>query len=86
MDALIDGDVFAAPGVVSGQAGFVARLARNVAAGEKEVANGVHVGVSVTVLPAVSMASIVASGGNMAKLPNAVRIRVGRVDRGERRR
>src|SRR5438128_6377269 len=45
VDALVDRDVFAAPGVVSGEAGFVARLARDVAAGEKEVANGVRVGV-----------------------------------------
>jgi len=45
MDLHIQGHLVATPAVVSGQSGFVSRLTRDVAAGEEEIANRVHVGV-----------------------------------------
>ena len=45
MDGGIEGHLVAAPGVVAWQAGFVAGLTRDVAAGEEEIGDNVHVGV-----------------------------------------
>ena len=45
MDGGIEGDLAGAPGVVAWQAGFVAGLTWDVAAGEEEIGDDVHVSV-----------------------------------------
>jgi hypothetical protein len=66
VDAGVEGDLVAAPGVVAWQAGFVAGLTWDVAAGEEEIGDACTSAWVTLLPPAVSMASSVGSGGSMA--------------------
>ena len=74
VDGWIEGDLVAAPGVVAWQAGLVAGLARDVAAGEEEIGDKVQVGVGDDPTAGRFDGVDGGVGGSIAKMSNGVRI------------